>query len=75
MAAGDVTDGEGHGEDGEAEGEGDPGESDAKLTPRSLMVSGGEHGGSAASEDEPEGPEHFGDCTFGEVDEVTCSFL
>jgi hypothetical protein len=51
MAAGDVADGEGHGEDRESEGEGHADVADAEMDAR------GEDGASATAKDKPEGAE------------------
>ncbi len=60
MAAGDVADGEGHGEDGESEGEGYADVADAEVD------ACGEDGATATSEDKPEGTEELGYCAFRE---------
>lgn len=59
MAAGDVSDSEGHGKERQTKGESDSDEAYAQL-----WVSGGNNGASAASEDKPEGAEELGCCTF-----------
>ena len=62
MAAGDVADGEGHGEDGEAEGEGHTDEADSQVGEGCC-----EDGAAATAEDKPEGAEELGCCTFREM--------
>ena len=64
MAAGDVSDGEGHGEDCESEGERDADEGYTEVWCSGCRRAGGLKGGgedsaSAATEDKPEGPEEF----------------
>jgi hypothetical protein len=76
MAAGDVADGEGHGEDGESEGKGHAEEADAKRDAiDGGSKGGGEDGGATTAEDKPESAEELGCCTFGEMHRVTCSFF
>ena len=67
MAAGDVADREGHGEDGEAEGESYADEADSQTGEGC-----GEDSASAASEDKPEGAEELRSCAFREVH---CGYL
>jgi hypothetical protein len=69
MAAGDVADGEGHGEDSESEGEGHADVTDTKVD------AGGEDAASATAKDKPEGTEELGCCTFRESHRVTRTFL
>ena len=65
MAAGDVADGEGHGEYGEAEGERDARKADAEL-----RIGGGKSARSAAAEDQPKGAEELCKCPSGDGHEV-----
>ena len=62
VPARDVADGVGHREDGEAERERHAEEAEAervaRLAPREV---GGQHGGTTATEDQPERAERFGD--------------
>ena len=61
VAAGDVADGVGHGQDGQTEGQGDTDEADAELdVVGGVDDLGGEHGRAGAAEDEPEGAESLG---------------
>jgi hypothetical protein len=54
VAAGDVPDGEGHGEHGQAEGQRDPGQANADI-----RKGGGQYGTAATSENQPEGADAF----------------
>lgn len=62
MAARDVSDGEGHGEDGQAESQSDPEETDSDCGKGCSQ-----HGRAASAEYEPEGSEEFRDRTFAET--------
>lgn len=61
VAAGDVTDGVGHREDGQTESERDADEADAQTAVLAVdEVLGREDRGATATEDEPEGAEGLG---------------
>jgi hypothetical protein len=60
VAAGHVTHGIGHGQDGEAEGQRDTDEADTEREILGADEVGGEHGAAATAEDEPEGAKELG---------------
>jgi hypothetical protein len=62
MASRNVSDGEGHGEDGQAESQSHSEESDSKSG-----KAGRQYGGAASPEYEPEGSEEFRKRTFAET--------
>jgi len=67
-----VADGVSHGHDGEAEGERNAGEANAEVDGRRRIgqEQRGEDGRAAASEDEPEGSEGFGESAVHEFHRV-----
>lgn len=69
VRTGDVGDGVRHRQHGQAEGERDAEEADAQLDVGVVAaeVEGGEDGGSAPTEDEPEGAEEFGAKPHGQL--------
>ena len=66
MTTRDVSDGEGHGENGKPESEGDAGVSDADVG-----NPGGQHGSTASAKHQPESSEKFRCCAFTDGHEVS----
>jgi hypothetical protein len=66
VASRDVSDGEGHGEDGQAERKGDTEEADSDR-----WKACGQYGGAASTKYQPEGSEEFSERTFPDTQGFT----